>query len=164
MSLNETNTTSDLITALTGLGIAHLRLVCVPSLMLGTFVLILICKLMSKNKKISATLLLYLIVICTCMLGPSSYGILWDISLITGIPVMGKCSSYPSNIFCILAFCVFQMLLSCLIGLIALIQLITVKYEKTVTPKATFAALCAVMLMSTAILKKIQQKYKDHCA
>ena len=165
-SVNGTNTTADLATALIGLGIAHLLCVCVLSLVVGTFVTILIGKLLKTARDKTPAihnllLILYLIVISTCMLGPVSYGILWDISLITGIPVMGNCASYPSNIMGILAFCVFQMLLSYLIGLIALIQLITVKYDKKLTAKSSIAVVFVIVFMSTVLSSAVVFNERD---
>ena len=136
-----------------GLGIAHLVLVFAPSLTIGMAVLVLLWKLMvdKKTAQINPILFLYFVTTCACMLAPLTYGILWDISLITGISTMGNCTSYPSNVSSTLVPCIFQMLVSSLFALVALLQLVSVKWGKKVAIRETTAALCVTIIVSVAI-------------
>ena len=153
--LNETNTTGldDIDVIWSAIGAVHLVFVFIPSLVIGATVLVHVWKLMGDKKasEINQTLLVYFVLISTCMLAPSTYGILWDISLITGIPTMGNCASYPSNVVGTLVFCVFQILVSFILSLVAVFQLITIKFGKKITLKVTIASLSAVLLASVVI-------------
>lgn len=70
----------DLVTIYTALGIAHLIIVVVPSLVLSSIVLYYLLRLMKTSGVKPVTLLVFFLAIL-CMLGPRSYGIIWDISL-----------------------------------------------------------------------------------
>ena len=147
MESNETNS-STLDTFLIGLGIVHLILVWLPSVVLGITSLIFISKLL-KPLQINSTILLYLIMVIISILGPSTYGLLSDISLIIGIPKI--CTFYPSGIVVTLSFIIFHTLLSGITGLVAVLQFVILKYGKRLTLKTTVIALIIVTIVSVAI-------------
>ena len=150
MEFNETNT-STLNTILIGLGIAHLVLVWIPVVVFGTTVIAFISNLVKANQtlQINSTILLYLIMVIISILGPSTYGLLSDISLIIGIPKI--CKLYPSGIAVSLTFIIFHTLLSNITGLVAVLQFVILKYGKRLTLKTTVIALIIVTIISVTI-------------
>ena len=148
--INETNS-SALETILIGLGIAHLVLVWIPAVVLGTSILVFISKLLKANQKvqINSTILLYSIMVIISISGPSTYGLLSDISLIIGIPKI--CKYYPSGIAVTLSFVIFHTLLSNITGLVAVLQFLILKYGKRLTIKTTFIGLIIVIILSVTI-------------
>lgn len=153
MPPNETNSSTEMNLIWKGLGIAHFLLIFAPSLLIGTVTLVFVWKLMKDKKtaEINATLFLYFLITCFCVIAPSSYGILWDISLITGLSVMGKCTSYPSNVPSVLIPCILQQFISSMLALVAIVQLVTVKWGKRIGIRETAGALCVVATLSVAI-------------
>ena len=147
MESNETNS-STLDTFLIGLGIVHLILVWLPSVVLGITSLIFISKLL-KPLQINSTIFLYFMIVIISILGPSTYGLLSDISLIIGIPKI--CTFYPSGNVVALSFIIFHTLLSGITGLVAVLQFVILKYGKRLTLKTTVIALIIVTILSVAI-------------
>ena len=97
LDIEETNSSVDeeLITIYKALGIAHIIIVVIPTLVLASVVIYCLCMLM-KASGVKPVSLLFLFLAILCMLTPLCYGILWDVSLITAIPVFGSCTSqYP---------------------------------------------------------------------
>lgn len=150
MEYNETNS-SNLDTIMIGLGIAHLIFVWIPAVVLGTIALIFIFKLIKMKRilQINSTIFLYFIMISISIAGPSTYGLLWDISLILGVPKI--CVLYPSGLTGTLAFIIFHTLLSSVIGLVAVLQFLILKYGQRLTIKATIIALIIVTIASLII-------------
>ena len=150
MESNETNS-STLDTFLIGLGIVHLMLVWLPSVVLGITSLVFISKLLKAKEplQINSTILLYFIMVIISILGPSTYGLLSDISLIIGIPKI--CQFYPSGIAVSLTFIIFHTLLSGITGLVAVLQFVILKYGKRHTLKTTIIALTMVTVISVAV-------------
>ena len=150
MESNETNSSS-LDTILIRLGIAHLVLVWMPSMVLGTIALIFISMLIKVKLafQINSIILLYSAMIVLSMFGPSTYGLFADISLIIGIPQI--CKYYPSGLAYNIAFMVFHMLMCDVIGLASILQFVILKYGKRVTAKATFISLVVVTAISLII-------------
>lgn len=153
MALNETNSSIDIDVIWSGLGIAHLMFVFAPSLTIGMVVLVLVWKLMidKKTALINPILFVYFVTTCACMLAPLTYGMLWDVSLITGVSTMGNCTSYPSNVSSTLVPCIFQTLASSLFALVAFLQFVSVKWGKKLGIRETTAALCVTIVMSVAV-------------
>ena len=150
MEYNETNSSS-LDTTLVGLGIAHLVIVCIPSVILGTAALIFICQLIKMKQifMINSTILLYSVMIVLSISGPFTYGLFSDISLIIGAPQI--CKYYPSGLAGNLSFKIFHTLLSNVIGLASVLQFMILKYGKRITLKATIIALILVATISVTI-------------
>ena len=71
-----------------GTGVAHLILVIIPTLILGP---ILLSVLLSEKKLRDPPSILFMCTTVLCMVGPVTYGLLMDISLITGLPIYGNC-------------------------------------------------------------------------
>ena len=150
MEFNETNS-SNLDTILIGLGIAHLILVWIPAVLLGTIALFFIFKLIKMKSTLqnNSTIFLYFIMVSISVAGPSTYGLLWDISLILGVPEI--CALYPSGLAGTLGFIIFHTLLSSVIGLVAVLQFLILKYGQRLTIRATIMALIIVTIASLII-------------
>ena len=150
MESNNTNS-SFLDAILFGLGIAHLGLVWIPSVWLGATALFFIIRLMKLKRpsQINSILVLYSVMVCLSISGPSTYGVFWDVSLIIGAPHI--CKYYPSGSAGTLAFMIFHTLLSSVIGLTSVLQFMILKYGKRITLKATVIALLAITAASVII-------------
>ena len=150
MESNETNSRS-LDTILIYLGITHLVLVWIPSVIFGTTALILISMLIKVKRtfQINPIIFLYSVMIVLSISGPSTYGLFSDISLIIGTPQV--CKYYPSGLACNIAFKVFHMLMCSVIGLASILQFVILKYGKRLTQKATFISFAVVTALSLII-------------
>ena len=86
---DDRSNTSVLLLIITG--VAHILLVVVPSLVLGTIILYLIA---SKEKKAASSTvsIMFIFITSLCTIAPPTYGILMDLSLITDVPLMGECT------------------------------------------------------------------------
>ncbi len=82
--------------AYTATGVAHLILVVIPSLVLGTLILL---PLLSNRKLRDPLSILFICITILCMVAPSTYGVLMDLSLITDKPLLGKCGTHTGEIF-----------------------------------------------------------------
>ena len=142
---------SSLDSVLIGLGIVHLVLVWMPCVVLGTAGLILIFMVIKVNLafKINSMILLYSVMIALSIFGPSTYGLLSDISLIIGSPQI--CKYYPSGLAYIIAFLVVHMLMCSVIGLASIFQFVILKYGKRLTVKTTFISLFVATGISVII-------------
>lgn len=110
----------------TAAGVVHIHVVVLPSLLLGTLILcVFYC-----NKKLRdplSTLIIWITI--TCMTAPSTYGLLLDLSVITDMPLIGKCGTITSNLFWVFHL-LFQVWLLLTTALIAIVQYILVKWGR----------------------------------
>ena len=139
-------------TKYTALGIVHLVVVVVPTLVLAPIVLYCLCKLM-KTSGINLVSLLYSFLVLLCMLAPLSYGILWDISLITGIPIFGNCTS-PHPVYAVQYWLEFGfgMAVSVTIAMIAVLQFMILQCSKRVVNlKYVMAVYAALIIFSFCV-------------
>lgn len=85
-------------------GIAHIILVIIPCLIFGLIVLCVFIPRFKKNKSPSS--LMFIFISMSCIVTPSTSGMLTNINLITNIPVFGDCSTATSTslIFAFLGF------------------------------------------------------------
>ena len=74
------------------IGIIHLVIVVIPSLVIAPMVLYYIYYIV-KESGIKPVILLYAVVAVLCFAGPLTHGILNDVGVIANIPVYGYCSS-----------------------------------------------------------------------
>ena len=85
----------ELTTIFKALGIVHLIIVVIPTIILAPVVIYYLCMLM-KASGVKSVSLLFLFLAILCMLSPLSYGVLLDVSLISAIPLFGNCiTQYP---------------------------------------------------------------------
>ena len=134
LDIEETNSSIDeeLITIYKALGIAHIIIVVIPTLVLASVVIYCLCTLM-KASGVKPVSLLFLFLAILCMLGPLSYGILLDVSLITAIPVYGNCTTqYPVVAMQLMIIIGIAMSISVTIAMIAVLQFIVLHYRGVV--------------------------------
>ena len=93
---NATNLSSSDINGFKAVGATHILLVSIPSLILGTIVLSL---LLSNKKLRDPASIIFICNTILCVVSPITYGLLMDISLLTDIPVIGKCGTLRENTF-----------------------------------------------------------------
>ena len=106
----------------TAIGVAHLLLVVIPSLILGPLIL----GMFISNKKLRDPVsILFMCITVVCILGPLTYGLLQDLSLITDFPLLGSCEIFRGRLFWFsLGF--FQILLTVSNTILVVVQYITV--------------------------------------
>ena len=150
MGSNRTNYLYDIDAAWTALGILHIAIVILPTLVLGITVLVFLYKL-AKISGVNPILVLYSAVAIFCNLGTLSYSLLGDISLITDIPILGNCTSFPeSSIQFVVRFC-FETVLTLNIAVIAIFQLLILNYGKKVTSKMAIIVVIVVAAISLLV-------------
>ena len=119
--------------------------------MLATIVLYYLCKLM-KTSGVKPVSLLFSFLAALCALGPLSYGILWDISLITGVRVFGSCtSSHPVYAIQYLLLFGIVMAISVTIAMIAVLQFMVLQCRRVVVVKYVVAIYAGLMVFSFAV-------------
>ena len=129
-SLNSTNLTgldfSEFANVYIGSGVVHLLLVVIPALVLGPLIL----SVLVSNKKLrDPTSILFMCITVVCTLGPMSYGLLTDISLITDYPVLGSCETLRALPFWFSIF-FFQILLLTSNALVVAVQYVSVRWHQ----------------------------------
>ena len=145
---NVSSTNQELVTIYKAMGIANLVIVVVPTLVLACIVLYYLCMLM-KTSGVKPISLLFFFLAILCMLGPLSYGILWDISLITAIPVFGNCTA-PNRVFVIQYIFQFGigMAISITISMIAVLQFLVLQCGRAIMVKHVVAVYLGMMIIS----------------
>lgn len=138
----------ELVTIYKAIGIADLIIVVVPTLVLASIVLYYLCRLM-KTSGVKPVSLLFFLLAILCMLGPLSYGILWDISLITAIPVFGNCTD-PHRVHVIQYVLQFGigMAISITIAMIAVLQFMVLHCRRVIMVKHVVAVYVAMVTIS----------------
>ncbi|XP_064406051.1 uncharacterized protein LOC135351073 [Halichondria panicea] len=105
-------------------GVLHILLVVVPVLVFGPIVL----GVFISNKELRDPVsILYICTATLCVIGPLTYGLLLDCSLITTVEFFGSCESQTSKIFWVL-FGTFQTQLLASNALLSLVQYISAKW------------------------------------
>lgn len=137
----------------TALAIAHIFAVVIPSVVFAAIVLRFMWKL-TKEIGFKPVNLLFSLLAILCITGPVSYGILWDVSLITNIPLFGNCSyTHPVFVIQYLLFYGIHTIISLTISLISVVQYLSLshKYGRFMTPKYVFAVFLILSVASIAI-------------
>jgi len=82
-------------------GVAHILLVILLSVIMGPTIL----RLLAANKLLKDPIsIIYAAIVLLCVIGPSTYGFLMDISLISNQTVLGRCDRFAEHqVFWILA-------------------------------------------------------------
>ena len=126
-------------------GILHLLLVVIPVLTLGP----LVVGLFASNKKFrDPASILFMCNTCVCILGPLTYGLLMDISLITDIPVLGSCEMFGGRIFWF-QLVTYQLTLMVSNSITVVVQYITVRWgQKKLPIKLTVTLFFIVALLN----------------
>ena len=107
-----------------GAGVAHIILVVIPTLILGS---ILLSLLLSNKKLRDPPSILFMCTTVLCMVGTVTYGLLMDISLITGFPLFGSCNTdSPTAFWALLTTFHLQLLVST--AYVSVMQYITIKW------------------------------------
>ena len=134
------------------IGIIHLIIVVIPSLVIVPVVLYYIYLIM-KQSGAKPVIFLYAVMAVLCFIGPLTYGILADVGLIANIPVYGNCSSSPYRTYAIQAVLPLAMhaILTITIALIAAVQFSIVYFRFQITLKMVCAAFLFIVVYSFAI-------------
>ena len=127
-------------------GILHLLLVVIPVLLLGPLVL----GLFISNKKLrDPSSILFMCITCVCIIGPSTYGLLMDISLITDYQILRSCEI--GRMFWLLLF-LHQYVLMYTISLLLVIQYIAIRWGKKKLPlKLTLSLFFTLTVLITIL-------------
>ena len=124
---NFTNTTNPFLNdahIFAGSGVAHLIMVIIPTLILGP---ILFSLLLSDKKLRDPPSILFMCTTVLCIVGPVTYGLLMDVSLITGLPIIGRCGTETQDTFWIfLGLFSLQLLVST--AYLSVAQYITIRW------------------------------------
>ena len=102
-AINTTNLTqvdqldfSQFTSTVIAIGVGHLLLVVIPTLILGPLIL----GVFISNKKLRDPVsILFMCITVVCVLGPLTYGLLLDLSLITDFPLLGPCETIRGRPF-----------------------------------------------------------------
>ena len=137
----------------TALGIGHIFVVVIPSVLFAVIVLSFMWKLM-KEVGFKPVNLLFSLLAILCITGPVSYGILWDVSLITNIPFFGNCSNaHPVFVIQYVLFSWIHTIISFTISMISVVQYVSLshKYGRFMTSKNVFAVFLILSVASIGI-------------
>ena len=120
--------------------------VIIPTLILGP---ILLSLLLSNKKLRDPPSILFMCTTVLCMVGPLTYGLLMDISLITGLPVFGSCNSDTPQAFWIF-ITLFHLQLIVSTAYLSVTQYITIRWgpSKLSTAK-TVVIFCILFVYSS---------------
>ena len=151
MSDSPNQTTNDTRAAPVLLAVAYLHfiLIIVPTVVLGIIIMVI-----WKEKKptgLTPIVILYLAMAIFSILAALTYGVLWDISLITGIPFLGECETYPLYNFNVTIFFSFHAFIALVIGTAALFQFLVLRYGKKVSSKWVYIALLFLVITSISV-------------
>ena len=137
-AMNSTNLTvaldfSEFTNVFIAIGVAHLLLVVIPSLILGPLILGVF---ISNKKQRDSVSILFMCITVVCILGPLTYGLLQDLSLITDFALLGPCEIFRGRLFWFsLAF--FQVLLTISSAILVAVQYVTVRWGKKLSIRGT---------------------------
>lgn len=138
----------------TGLAIAHLSLVVIPSLVLSAIVLHNLYR-QCKASGVKPVALLYAILAITCATGPTSYGIPMDVTLLTYFQTPGY-STLPCSAYIVAytaLYFVLHMVICFSIGMIAVVQFMVLhlQYKPIVKVGRLLVAFVAITLVSVCV-------------
>ena len=109
--------------------VLHIVLVILPCLILGPILLIIL-----SNKKLRDPVsAIFSCITVICITGPTTYGLLMDISLITNKPVLGTCENPSSALFWFFQG-IFHLLLVATIALLSVTQFAVIKCGVSKSP------------------------------
>ena len=151
--IEATNSSKDeeLVTIYKALGTAHLIIVVMPTLVLASIVIYCMYILM-KTSGVKPVSLLFLFLAILCMLGPLSYGILWDVSLITAIPILGNCTSqHPVYVVQYLLLFGLAMAISVTIAMIAVLQFMVLQCRAPIMVNYVIVVYAGLMVTSFGV-------------
>lgn len=125
-SLNSTNLTnsSDFGIFFQASGVVHIVLVVIPVLVIGPVVLGIF---VSSKKLRDPVSVVYICTSTICIVGPLTYGLLMDLSLITNLDFWGSCDSRIPRAFWI-TFVAFQFQLVASNALLSCVQYVTIRW------------------------------------
>ena len=109
------------------LAVLHITLILVPAIVLNTMALWLLSKT-NKYRHPSTTVFRWMLAIS--MLGPSTYGLVMDISLFSDLPLLGRCSKRWEGIFYWLGHTIFHTYLLWLVGVLGIVIYLSIKSTK----------------------------------
>ena len=152
MSDSPNQTTNDTRAAPVLLAVAyiHFILIIVPTVVLGIIIIVVIWK-EKKPTGLTPIVILYLALAIFSVLAALTYGVLWDISLITGIPFLGECETYPLYNYNVTIFFSFHAFIALVIGTAALFQFLVLRYGKKVSSKWVYIALLFLVITSIGV-------------
>ena len=127
----------------------HIILIIVPTIVLGIIIIMVICK--EKPSRQAPITVFYLAMAMFSVAAVLTYGLLWDISLITDIPFLGECGTYPLyNIYNIMYFS-FHSIIALNVGATAVFQFLVLIHGKRITSKWVYIALFSLIITSIGI-------------
>ena len=133
------------------LGVAHILIVILPSLALGSTIL----SLLVANKHLRDPVsVLFGWTAVVCMVGPVSYALLMDISLITDEPMLGDCGTLSGGLYWSL-FYAFHGLLIFLTALLSITQYVVIKHGTNSSFTSRRITAIVGLLTITAVLISI---------
>ena len=148
---DNSSTDEELVTIYKALGTAHLIIVVMPTQVLASIVIYCLYILM-KTSGVKPVSLLFLFLAILCMLGPLSYGILWDVSLITAIPILGNCTSqHPVYVVQYLLQFGIGMVISVTIAMIAVLQFMVLQCRAAIMVKYVIVVYAGLMVTSFGV-------------
>lgn len=146
MVTNDTGKSDATASAFVAVGVIHILLVVIPSLLFGCIILVLL--LTNRNLKDPISIIFGSIAV-VCILGPMMYGLLTDISLITDKPVIGSCDTpFGVGVFWFI-YSSFHCFLLWITVLLSVTQYFLVQSGvRRVTSGRVWTAIAAIMLAS----------------
>ena len=134
------------------IGIIHLVIVVIPSLVIVPVVLYYIYLIM-KQSGAKPVLFLYAVMAVLCFIGPLTHGILADVGVIANIPVYGNCFSSPYRTYAIQAVLPLAMhaILAITVALISAVQFSMLYFRFQITLKMVCAAFLFIVIYSFVI-------------
>ena len=149
-SQNQTTNSTRAAAVLSAVAYLHIILIIVPTLVLGITIIAVIWKV-RKPSGLTPIITFYLAMALFSLAAVLSYGLLWDISLITDIPYLGECGTYPLyNIYNLLYFG-FHSIIALNVGTAAVFQFLVLKYGKKVSFKWVYIALLFMIITSIGV-------------
>ncbi len=141
----------------------HLLLIVLPSLFFNTLAIVLLNKT-NKDKHPSVDVFYW---ICTvCILGPCSYGLLMDLSLLFDQPILGKCSTQWQGTIYWCGHSFFNTLLYWLLGILSIVLCLTISGFKIQRWKLNIFLCCVLIffiLETFAFIIGIEMKSFKFC-
>ncbi len=129
-------------------GVAHILLVIIPTIILGSIVLAIFI----SNKKLRDPVsVVFIFSSAWSIAGPLSYGLLMDVSLITDRKVIGSCQNYSSRIFWI-AFATFQAGLLVINAYMSIVHYLTIRWGINKVSLRVTAAVLFISLTVTLLI------------
>ena len=150
-NLSETNAIVDgqVTSGYIAVAVSHIILVILPCLTLGPILLIIL-----SNKKLRDPVsAIFSCITVICMTGPSTYGLLMDISLITNKPVLGTCDD-PSGALFWFFLGMFHSMLVVTTALLSITQFAVIKFgvSRSALTYARIFVILAVLLIVILVI------------